>query len=577
MSSSFLARSTAGATPVRGTGERGSVNWAFIITLFLLLGFIYAWFSTSDERDKLKSDIKVAQEGEAKANKAARDIGAALKGVSEVVGWRTKTIVVPGTNESIAYTDAALAQAHLSDAGEVEKTEGEAQVKVPGLYAFLKGLKVTYLSQARSGDNKEISKDAAKEVAFTWASQKFKDQLKQVEQLIAAIPAQKPVAPIDDGDVAAQEQYRKDLDAYNLAVKAAQEAQDKLSTEEFAKEYREWKNQIAPPGVWNPDTAKAVEVRFDPPVVARPQTLQELLLLPAGPINSLIAELKANKEADLKKIADMESAVASGEKAIAEAKKALEDQGTQMNAEITKRSQELEQANTRASKLEQEARKAEGERQVAVEEAKKAIAALTAQKNALEAGLAGMKERRDLSIRRDEVDGRLEAVSSDLGTGSIDLGSNAKVFEGLKFQVSYVERGGERRTVGEVQVIKVTGPFSSQVRIVSAATTLTKGMLVSNPFFDAGKTIHVYAVGWTPDFTQRTLLSKMNVVLDAAPTAATDYFVVPDDWKGGLAQPAEGEEGGAPAVSPLEKAQQEAQTFGADVVTKRMLESFLRL
>lgn len=572
MSSSFFARVTA-----RGTTVRGSVNWAFIITLILLLGFIFAWFTTSDERDKLKGEAAKAKEAEAAALKQAREIGAALKEVSEVVGFRGKTITVPGSGESIAYTDASRVQGHLSDVGEVEKTEGDAKLKVPGLWAFLKGIKVTYMSQSRSGDNKEMSKDAAKEVAFTWATQKFKDKLRDVEAKLKAVPERKPVQPLDSGDVAAQEQYRRDLEAYNAAVAAVQAAQTELTGPEFAAEWKEWKNQIGSAGVWNPDVAKAVEVRFDPDVVARPATLEDVLLLPQQPINRLINELKVNKEADLKTIADKEAAIKGNETALADAKKALEEQGTQMNGEITKRSQELEAANTRAAKNEQDARKAEGDRQVAADEAKKAVARLQARINALEQALKGFKEERDLSVRRDEQDGTLLAVSSDLGTGTIDIGSSAKAYEGLKFNVSYRERGGARMTVGEVQVIKVTGPFSSEVRVVSASTTLTRGMMVSNPFFEAGKSVHIYCVGWTPDFTQRTLLERMNVVIDAAPSAQTDYFVVPDDWKGGTAAPAEGAEGGAPAASPLDKAKQDALVFGADVVTKRMLESFLKL
>ena len=43
--------SLVSARAPRATAERGSVNWAFVITLFLLLGVIFMWWTAADERD----------------------------------------------------------------------------------------------------------------------------------------------------------------------------------------------------------------------------------------------------------------------------------------------------------------------------------------------------------------------------------------------------------------------------------------------------------------------------------------------------------------------------------------------
>ena len=79
------------------------------------------------------------------------------------------------------------------------------------------------------------------------------------------------------------------------------------------------------------------------------------------------------------------------------------------------------------------------------------------------------------------------------------------------------------------------------------------------------------------DLIEAARLKEMRVVVDAAPTGGTDYFVVPDSWQGGAPKPVEGADPAAAGANPLDKAKQDALTFGATVITKRMLESFLKL
>jgi hypothetical protein len=80
----------------------------------------------------------------------------------------------------------------------------------------------------------------------------------------------------------------------------------------------------------------------------------------------------------------------------------------------------------------------------------------------------------------------------------------------------------------------------------------------------------------------RERLARMNVVLDATPSGDTDYFVIPDSMAaappagaGGEEGEEEPEEGAANPAAELERVEKLARTFGATVITERMLNSFL--
>ncbi len=572
----FPRLATAPAAP----NQRGSVNWAFIITLFLLLAFIFLWFTAADERDKAKGEKDKLLVTNKTLVGEVLSVGQKLGEVSSLVGWNDQTLTL-SSGETVRYTNVEKLKGDLAENGEVDTKDASGNpVKRLGFYNVLRNKFVIEIMQGvRSGESKAVVAGGEKEVAFTWATEKFKGKLREVNALAKAVPP-KPVQPLDEGDQAAQEAWRKALEEHERAVSALKKGMDELNGAEFAAEWKQWTSKVGGAMTLDPDTAKAVSLNFTPDITAKPQTLEELLPYLEQVFTRVATEFKANKEADVKVVAKLNADVAAGLKSIEDGKKQVEDIRTQLSEELSKKTTALEAAEKRASENETTARKAEAQAQLERETNKKELAKERSEKNALQQAVNSNKEKRDLSVRRDEKDGTLLAVSMELGTGTIDLGSSDKVFEGLKFAVSYVERGGARRTVGEVQVIKVTGAHSSQVRVLNPLTTLTGGMMVSNPFFEAGKAIHVYTVGWSPDLLQRRMMEKMNVVLDAAPSGATDYFVVPDDWTGTVAQPAaegEGGEAGAPATNPLDKAKQEAFTFGADVVTRRMLETFLKL
>jgi hypothetical protein len=430
----------------------------------------------------------------------------------------------------------------------------------------------------RSGDGAAVPAGNVKEVDFSWASQAFKNKLKEVAAAHDAIPV-KPEPPSDTDDEAATAKYRAELEAYNRAVENYSKAMSELTSPQFSGEWKQYK-QVITAQPFDPDTTKVVELNFRPKLVGNDaKTFQDLLVLWKPPFDAILAEFKANKETDQKQIAQLNQEKAALEKSIEEQGKRFEELRSGDQAELQRQKSEFDKVSAQAAANEQA--RAQAENSLATETAnfKKEKAKDKAEIAAMRDRIASEKERADLEIRRDEVDGTLLSVSNRGQTGTISLGSSDKAYPGLKFVVSYVDRGGARQAVGQVQVIKVTGPHSSEVRVLDATQPLVSGHLISNPLFASGREIHIYPVGWSPDLVQSRRLQDMNVIVDAAPTARTDFFVVPDDWKGGsAAPPAEGEDpAAAAAANPLDKAKLEAQTFGATVITFRMLDNFLRL
>ncbi len=133
-------------------------------------------------------------------------------------------------------------------------------------------------------------------------------------------------------------------------------------------------------------------------------------------------------------------------------------------------------------------------------------------------------------IRRD-IDGNVLDVSPSLGTGGIDLGSADRVFPGLRFEVSHVDRNGIARAKGFVVVTRAVDSHYSQVRIESQerdAVPIGRGDSIASPFFDAERPIHVHVSRLV---TSRRLaeerLTAMGGVIDSDPGAGTDCLVVP--------------------------------------------------
>jgi|GEM_PF-6045792 len=551
----------------------GSVNWAFVIALFAALIFIFMWYTASDDRDTIKKEnatyVKAYNESKVQLEAAIGHITS----LTDVLGFKTLSVNLGGRN--VPMSDVAKVRQHLDKAGEVEVVQADgSKVVEPGFMASLWKLEVQIDQSSRSGGNPGVTETV---VDLSQVSPKFREAVANLAALGQAVPP-KPAVPVDSDDAAAQAKYKADFEAYTKAAEALAAAGKAFhESGEFAAERKKLTQTIGLPAIIDPDTWKGVKLSFAPKVDV-PITSVELAFPQWRPVwEAISGELRANKGADRQTIDKLNADLKAERQVVVDQNKRYEDLNTTLKAEIDAKARELEEANKRAAANEQVARQAEAALAMQIAERKREVGTLSSELGAHKERLAADKERRDLSIRRDEVDGRLVGVNQLLETGTIDLGSDDKVYPGLKFVVSTVDRGGARQPKGEVQVIQVTGRNSSKVRIVSAVAQMGSGDLISNPFFSSGAAIHIYTVGWTPDFVQRKRIEAMNVVIDAAPTANTDYYVVPDEWKGGTAAPVEGEEPAAAGASPLDKARQEANNFGAQLVTRRMLETYLKL
>lgn len=558
----------------RRSAALGSVNWAFVVTLFLLLGFIFMWFQAADERDKALAEKKRAEDAYREGNTQLTEAITNLEDISRVLGFQTKNLTLGG--RAVVVSDVEQARLNLEKGGEVDVLAADgSKAKVPGFVNALWNQTTLTIDQAaRSGSNQATSE---KTVDLSQASPKFREKLKELSGLAQAVPP-KPAAPVDPGDQAAEAKYKSDLAAYEQAVAAYKNAQTSFHENgEFAAERKAFQRVVGATVRSDPDTFKAVELSFKPKLDQPITTYEQAMPLWSEVWAGILAEFKANKAADRQAIEKLQADVKAERSTVEQQNKRYGELETVSRGEIEAKTRELETVSKRAADNEQAARRAENELQVQITERKKEVSTLTAELGAYKARTAADKEQRDLEIRRDEVDGLVMAIDQQLQTGTINLGSEDKVYAGLKFVVSFVDRGGARQPKGEVQVIEVTGRKSAKVRILNASRQMGSGDLISNPFYNASRAVHVYCVGWTPDFIARRRLEQMNCVIDTAPTAKTDYFVVPDEWQGGSAAPAEGEEAAAEGQSPMDKARQESQVFGAKLITRRMLENFLKL
>ena len=70
----------------RRRSDLGNVNWAFVITLVLLLGFVFLWFQAADERDKAKEETQKTKDAYKEVNAQIETGGLDFLDVNQVLG-----------------------------------------------------------------------------------------------------------------------------------------------------------------------------------------------------------------------------------------------------------------------------------------------------------------------------------------------------------------------------------------------------------------------------------------------------------------------------------------------------------
>lgn len=571
--------------------QRGSANWPFILSLLLLLVFVYLWFSQRDDLEAAQQAAEKASAERQTYQQVAQEVARYASDLSGLVGWNTKIAgdVIPNAPAPVRsaastlpgvqdyyFTDLEPLRAQLEPDGT---TGGGNQ---PGLFNYL-------INQAQLQIQAEVRRATTegvveKAVDFESLSDELKDALREISQMEVPVP---PVPPRDPDDEDAARKYEQDLADYE-AKRAEWEA--KVSALQEIEGYEQIRETITTLGGLDLDRMQPVLLEMFDQAPTGKITIADLVTFPPPIIENFKNEFRSNKSEDQAVISNLQTEVQTKNGEIADLQQQLASEQDRHAADVAQLQGEVQQANEAVESNRREATTALNDLSREREERQTVTTQKDSTINALEERIRIDKEKRDLEIRRDDPDGRILASSPMMQTAVIDLGSSAKVYPGLRFRVSRIGRGGIRETVGEVQVISATGPNSAKVAVVGLAnprSPIVRGDIISNPFFKATAPIYLYLAGELDRYPREVLLTKLkklNVVVDDKPSGRTDYIVVPNSMAAPAEQAAGGEdeemdegEGTTGAKTEFERIQSLARTLGAQVITERMLNEFLGL
>lgn len=133
------------------------------------------------------------------------------------------------------------------------------------------------------------------------------------------------------------------------------------------------------------------------------------------------------------------------------------------------------------------------------------------------------KKKNELAEAENPKDGDVLETSMTRGTVWINLGRKNKVTNGTKFTVWQAGKGDVRDEIALIRVISVgdTSSEASIVRQLDARRPVTKGMSISNPFYDPHGELIVYIYGdlvrYTTSVAERRLAAsgvRISPILD---------------------------------------------------------------
>ena len=569
--------------------ERGSANWPFIITLILLLVFAYLWFDEKDQKEQAQTQTAEATDKAAAYEQAATTVANYAADLSQLIGYLDrdmKSLIQDPTGDDPEGKAKAAADKGRSLVGARSITnlqKLEAQLTKDGAIDGEPGLLAWLINEAEAEILKDLRTDSGDAVSetptsFDWMTPDFKAKLLQIKGM--GVPSA-PKPPLDQDDATDVARYESDLAAYEEAVAAYQLALDELQQMEG---YKKWDKVIKGPRAFDPDTRTAVKIDFFTQALTSRVDVETLMGYPKQAINALISELKKNKDADAAIIDATRSDAAAKGTTIDNLQGDLRQEQERHTADVQQLNADLTAANETAENNRLEATQALQRVTVVEEEKRRDVAQAGSRISALENRIRLDKEARDLAIRRDLQDGSVLSASPTMGTAIIDLGSTDKVYPGLKFNVSYTGKGGFRLPKGQVMVTRVLGKKSAKVSILAEepGNPIAQGDILHNPLWAVSDTIHVYLAGELeryPIDIAKARLAKMGVQLDSVVDGDTDYIVVPDAMAAPAPAAGDEEEGGdeenVGGKSEFERIQALARTFGATVITEKMLNEFL--
>ncbi len=123
---------------------------------------------------------------------------------------------------------------------------------------------------------------------------------------------------------------------------------------------------------------------------------------------------------------------------------------------------------------------------------------LVARKNDLQTRINWITYRREEAKERKEPDGVILAVDEKDNIAFIDLLHADRIFNGTRFKVYSLEKGGVKLDKGEIEVIQVRTALSSKVAIIrtnDAKEPVRPGDRIYNEFYEKGKTRYIAIAG----------------------------------------------------------------------------------
>ncbi len=549
--------------------ERGASAWPLVIALLLLAIMSYFWWAETDKVDKALADAKEATEAKVQEQLAHEKTLKYLEDLSRLVGFQDTSHSTPA--RTILATNLETLGAHV-------RPDGALAGGGKGALATLKE-KATK-SYTRAGRIHKSTVGVEKALDVSVLPQAFKQKLAEFRSKWSGGVGDRPVPPADEDDVQGMSEYRDNLATYEQRT-AEYEAEFRDLTSDDA-----WKSiaeTVRMPAEWAGETENVVVVDYLPLPEGGAHTVEALLAPLPAMVDSFKQEIDALQAAAANQITQLTGEVNARQTELDNTRAELAKTQTDTNAQIAQLRQSVTEQTESITRLQDERSTAQNELEQTKERHRGETSKLQADLTAHQAGLASMKERRDLRIRRDDPKGTVLAVSQALGTGTIDLGRQDRAYEGQVFVVSSLDRGGNRVDKGRVVITQVTGPSSSKVRILDGRGEVAGGDRLHNALYNPTDPVHVYIHGTLDKWPRELAMSRLKqlgVVVQDAIDGKTDYIVIPNslavkpDVAGGADEESEEDEGGA-AASPLAQLESLARRNGAVIVPERLFDALL--
>jgi hypothetical protein len=539
--------------------ERGLSVWPFVICLVLTLIFGFLWYSEKSDREKL-AEQRTAALADAAAARAAtvtwEEYGAE---VTSIVGYGSKTV------NGKLVTDPEKVKADIDPAN--------AAGAFGKLAAAARFTAIRSLFPAKAGgiDGKESGV-----VALT---AEFKQKIADAE---AAFPGPIPAQPDDPDDSTGMTKWAAEKAEWDAKYKAYQEKLDAVSK---TTDWPIYRAVIGAIGLFDADQTQTVTYSLF--VKPSTETVEEMIKTPAAVatafndilkerVEALMSDLKKTKEDVAKGLAQISSTDAATPgltEQIAKVQQELADTTSKLQAEAAAARTALESERVLKTTAENEASKEKQDR-------KTEVADLSQKLKAEEDARLMQKQKRDIEIERDDVDGIVLAADNNLGIAYVNLGFADKAYAGLKLQVSYKARGDIRTSKGTVVITKVLDQHYAQARIVGLVDgerPISKGDMLSNPFYKKTERLNIVVAGVLRKYLKSVAADRLRTMGTdlRTPSTQTDYVVIPDSIRSltaGAAPPRVRRRRRPERVRPPAAL---AKSFGATLITEKLLEAFL--